>query len=116
MTLRALQIGELGAALEPPLSEAELGRLKLAARLPTGWIVTPRRRRFLFLALSAPGFFAVFSTPLHGNLAGLVLGFLLFAAACVARRATEGVFVRAEAAELWPPGSVHSTTEELPNA
>jgi hypothetical protein len=92
------------AALEPPLSRPEFARLtRLAARLPAGWIVSPRRRRLLFLALAAPGFAAVFATPLHRNLALMLLGFAAFAAAWMFRRRTERVFVRAEAAALWPP-------------
>jgi hypothetical protein len=90
--------------LEGPLSPAELRRLGgLAARMPLACTATPRRRRFLFLGLAAPGFLAVFGAPLHQNLAVLVAGFGLFGAACVFRRRTEGVFVRAEAAALWPP-------------
>jgi hypothetical protein len=64
---------------------------------------TPRRRRFLFLGLAAPGFLAVFGTPIHQNLAVLVAGFGLFGAARVFRGRTERVFVHAEAAALWPP-------------
>ena len=90
--------------LEGPLSPSELRRLGgLAAWIPLACTATPRRRRFLFLGLAAPGFAAVFGTPLHQNLAVLVAGFGLFGAACVFRRRTEGVFVRAEAAALWPP-------------
>jgi hypothetical protein len=67
------------------------------------WALTRRRRRLVFLALTAPGFLSVFTTPLHRNLAMLVVGLLLFAAACVFRALTEPVFARAEAARLWPP-------------
>ncbi len=87
-----------------PLPPAELARLgRLASRLPLTWTRSPRRRRFLFLALAAPGFLAVFSLGLHQNLALLVAGFVLFLAAWVFRRRTEPVFARAEAAALWPP-------------
>jgi len=90
--------------LEGPLSPAELRQLGGVARsLPLAWTATPRRRRFLFLGLAAPGFLAVFATPLHQDLAALLAGFGLFGAACVFRRRTERVFVRAEAAALWPP-------------
>jgi hypothetical protein len=101
------------AALEPPLSSLEFARLtRLAARLPHRWIVSPRRRRFLFLALAAPGFAAVFATPLHQNLAVMLLGFVAFAAAWIFRRRTERVFTRAEAAAVWPP--TLSSTRESP--
>jgi hypothetical protein len=90
--------------LQPPLSETEFARFtRLAARLPRPWILSPRRRRLLFLGLAAPGFTGVFATPLHQNLALLMLGFALFAAACVFRARNERVFARAEAAALWPP-------------
>ena len=90
--------------LQPPLSEAEFARFtRLAARLPRPWILSPRRRRLLFLGLAAPGFAGVFATPLHQNLAVLAMGFLLFAAACAFRARTEPLFARAEAAALWPP-------------
>jgi hypothetical protein len=99
-------------ALEPPLSGAEFRRLvRLAGRLPRSWTASARRRRFLFLGLAAPGFAAVFATPLHQNLAVLLFGFGLFAAAWVFRRRTERVFARAEAAALWPP-TLPSTSPE----
>jgi len=96
--------------LEGTLSPAELRRLGgLASRIPLAWTATPRRRRFLFLGLAAPGFLAVFGTPLHQSLAGLVAGFGLFGAACLFRGRTERVFVYAEAAALWPPVATDST-------
>ena len=92
--------------LEGPLSPAELRRLGgLAGWMPLVCTATPKRRRFLFLGFAAPGFAAVFGTPLHQNLAVLVAGFGLFGAACVFRGRTERVFVHAEAAALWPPVS-----------
>jgi len=91
--------------LEGPLSPAELKRLGGLAGLPLACTATPRRRRFLFLALAAPGFLAVFGAPIHQNLAVLVAGFGLFGAACVFRGRSERVFVHAEAAALWPPVS-----------
>jgi hypothetical protein len=90
--------------LDGPLSPAEFRRLGgLAGRIPLACTTTVRRRRFLFLGLAAPGFLAVFGAPVHQNLAVLVAGFGLFGAACVFRGRTERVFVRAEAAALWPP-------------
>jgi hypothetical protein len=87
-----------------PLSPREFSRLRgLAGRLPLAWTQTARRRRFLFLALAAPGFAAVFTTGLHQNLAVLALGLLLFLAAWIFRRRSEPVFARAEAAAVWPP-------------
>ena len=90
--------------IEGPLSQAEFRRLGgLADRMPLACTATPRRRRLLFLGLAAPGYLAVFGAPVHQNLAVLVAGFGLFGAACVFRGRTERVFVRAEAAALWPP-------------
>jgi hypothetical protein len=90
--------------LDLPLSEGEFRRLAgLAARLPLPWIVSPKRRRLLLLALAAPGFGLVAATPLHQSLGLMAAGFALFAAALLFRRRTERVFVRAEAAALWPP-------------
>jgi hypothetical protein len=91
-------------ALELPLSAAEFAQLRwVTARLPGAWTVSRRRRRLLFLGLAAPGFLAVFATPLHQSLAVLLAGFVLFAAACLFRARTERLFVRAEAAAVWPP-------------
>ncbi len=92
------------ARQEPSLSATECKRLGwICARLPLHWTQSARRRRFLFLALAAPGFVAVFAAPLHRSLLVLVAGFLLFAAAVGFRRRTEAVFARAEAATVWPP-------------
>jgi hypothetical protein len=65
---------------------------RMAAALPRRWLATPRRRRLLFLALAAPGFFTVFATPLHRNLFLALTGFPLFAAAVVFRLRTEPLF------------------------
>lgn len=90
--------------LEEPLQPADFERLAhLSRRLPLRWTASPRRRRLLLLGLAAPGFVAVFTTPMHQNLLVLVLGLLAFAAALIFRRRTERVFRRAEAAALWPP-------------
>jgi hypothetical protein len=86
-----------------PLSADEFAALQRLVKLLGYWGERPRRRRWLFLGLAAPGFFAVFATPLHQNLAVLVAGLLMFAAACVFRARTEPLFIRAEAAALWPP-------------
>jgi len=94
--------GRAGAA-SPALTPAEFALLsRLARRFPSRWIATRRRRRLLFLALTAPGFFAVFATPFHRNLFLMLAGFLLFGAAVLFRVRTEPLFERATAAGLWP--------------
>jgi hypothetical protein len=103
-------------AAAAPLQPAEFERLlRWSAKLPPRWTSTPRRRRLLFLALAAPGFAAIFATPLHRNLAVLAVGFLLFAAACGFRRRTEPLFARAERAALWPP-TPPPPPKDVPNA
>lgn len=100
--LSALDVDPLDAPLTPP----QFRRLAFLSRhLPIGWISTPRRRRLLVVASSAPGFLLLWTTPLHRSFAAMVLGVLLFAAAQLFRRLTEPVFVRAEAAALWPPAT-----------
>jgi len=87
----------------PPLSPGEFALFsRLTGALPSPWIATRRRRRFLFLALAAPGFFAVFATPIHHSLIAMLVGFVLFGAAIVFRLKTEPLFERAQAADLWP--------------
>jgi len=87
----------------PPLTPAQFALFsRLAGGLPPRWIATRRRRRFLFLMLAAPGFFAVFATPLHRNFFLTLAGFLLFGAAIAFRLRTEPLFVTADAANLWP--------------
>lgn len=71
--------------------------------LPLGWTSNTRRRRLLFLGLASPGFFAVFTAPLHRNPLVLLAGFLLFVAAVVFRRRTEPGFARAGAAGAAKP-------------
>lgn len=70
----------------------------LASRMPARWTRTRRRRRLLFLALCAPGFVAIFATPLHHNFFLLVFGIVLFAAAALFRALTEPLFEHADAA------------------
>jgi hypothetical protein len=92
--------------LAPPLSAGELRRLaRLGGRLPRAWTASARRRRLMLLGLAAPGFLAVAATPAHQNFFVLFAGLLAFAAAFLFRRLTEPVFVRAEAAALWPPAA-----------
>lgn len=101
-----------------PLSARELARLTaVTSRLPPSWLLTVRRRRLLFLALAAPGFLAVFTTTLHHNFFVLVAGFVLFGVAALFRAVSEPLFVRAQAAELWPPESFPpSRQREFPHA
>ncbi len=94
----------IAMGLEAPLTPADFRRLaRLSARLPLAWTASPRRRRLLLVGLAAPGFLLVAATPLHRLLALMVLGAALFVLALVFRRKTEPVFLRAEAADLWPP-------------
>lgn len=98
-----MSAGTASIDLERPLTEAEFRRLARLSRLPMAWIANSRRRRLLVLALAAPGFLAIVSTPIHQNLFVLVSGMAGFLAALLFRWRTERVFVRAEAAALWPP-------------
>ena len=108
----------LAPADPPPLTPTQFAALsRLSARLPARWIATRRRRRFLFLALAAPGFLAVFATPLHHQFLLLVVGFLLFGAAVLFRVRTEPLFLCADAAELWPfPPSPTPTSKDSRHA
>ena len=108
----------LAPADPPPLTPAQFAALsRLFARLPARWIATRRRRRFLFLAIAAPGFLAVFATPLHRQFLLLVVGFFLFGAAVLFRVRTEPLFLRADAADLWPfPHSPTSASKDSRHA
>jgi hypothetical protein len=100
-------------ALDAPLTPAEFARLGwVSARFPLRWTRTPRRRRLLFLGLAAPGFLDVFGTPFHRQFFLLVVGFLLFGAAVLFRIRTEPLFVRADAADLWPAPSCSKPASE----
>jgi hypothetical protein len=104
-------------ALDPPLSAAEFAQLRwLTARLPGAWTASRRRRRLMFLGLAAPGFLAVFAAPLHQTLAVLLAGLVLFAAACLFRARSERLFVRAEAAAVWPAPPPSLSREDHPHA
>lgn len=99
-------MAEAALPLAPPLTAAELRRLeRLGAPLPRAWTTSVRRRRLMLLGFAAPGFLAIAATPTHQNFFVLIAGLLAFAAAFVFRRLTEPVFVRAEAAALWPPAT-----------
>lgn len=101
-----------------PLSGRELALLTaVTRRFPPAWLLTVRRRRLLFLGLAAPGFLAVFTTTLHHNFFVLVAGFVLFGVAILFRAVSEPLFVRAQAADLWPPESFPpSRQREFPHA
>ena len=90
---------------------------QISAGLPGAWVSTRRRRRLLFLALAAPGFFAVFSTSLHRNLFVALVGFVLFGAAVVFRLRTEPLFEAASgAAAPGNPDSTNPTPKETRDA
>lgn len=87
----------------PPLGSAPCDLFAwIAGRLPARWVATQRRRRLLFLALAAPGFFAVFGTALHRNLFVAILGLVLFGAAALFRMRTEPLFEPASTAAADP--------------
>lgn len=106
----------LGGA--PPLPPHRLDLVaRAAARLPQAWVATRRRRRLLFLALAAPGFFAVFSTSLHQNLFVALVGFVLVGAAFVFRLRTEPFFEAASgAATPANPNSTNPSPKEMRDA
>ena len=85
----------------------------VAARLPERWTASRRRRRLLFLALAAPGFFAVFATPLHHILPLMLAGGVLFGGAALFRTRTEPLFEQTDRANasLGPDPSSPKTTE-----
>ena len=102
------------ARATPSTGPARLSRFsQIAARLPTGWFSSQRRRRLLFLALAAPGFFAVFATPLHHSLLLMLAGGVLFGAAVLFRARTEPLFEQNDRANasLGPDPSTPKTTE-----
>jgi len=61
--------------------------------LPGGWTSSARRRRFLFLALCAPGFVGVAAFPFHKNLAVLGVSLGLALLAWIVRLISEPQFV-----------------------
>ena len=90
---------------------------RISAGLPGAWVSTRRRRRLLFLALAAPGFFAVFSTSLHRNLFVAIVGFVLFGAAVVFRLRTEPLFEATCGAEAPSnPTSTNPSPKEMRDA
>jgi hypothetical protein len=111
-------IGTPPTPLDAPLTEREFKALAQLSRwLPLPWTASARRRRLMLLAAACPGFLTVFTTPIHKDFFVLLSGLAAFAAAMVLRRRTEGVFLRAEAAAVWPPASCGLyQPQELPHA
>jgi hypothetical protein len=66
---------------------------RLARRFPLAWRATARRRRFLYLGLSAPGFLTVAALPLHQNLWALLSGLAGMGLAYGFRRLSEPLFL-----------------------
>ncbi|WP_372785557.1 hypothetical protein [Phenylobacterium sp.] len=88
---------EAHPGLQPPVAPWINAFAGFATRVPARWSRTRRRRRLLFLALCAPGFVAIFATPLHHNFFLLVFGIVLFAAAALFRALTEPLVERVDA-------------------
>jgi len=87
-----------------PLPKVGLGRrapfvgwqfvaFRFGLRFPEAWRSTARRRRFLFLGLSAPGFFTIAALPLHENLWALLSGLAAMGLAYAFRRLSEPLFL-----------------------
>jgi hypothetical protein len=74
---------------------------RLAMRLPEAWRRTPRRRRFLFLGLLAPGFLSVAALPLHHNLWALLVGLAGMGLAYGFRRLSEPLFLSTGDVNAW---------------
>jgi hypothetical protein len=101
-------------ALAPALHSVRASPFsRLIARLPAPWTATRRRRRLLFLALAAPGFFAVFATPLHRNFFLMLAGFLMFAAAAVFHVRTEPLFEAAAVSDPQPDADPSPTASKV---
>jgi hypothetical protein len=85
---------DTGPAARPLPSLAwQFAAWRLAMRLPEGWRRTPRRRRFLFLGLCAPGFLSVAALSLHHNLWALLLGLAGMGLAYAFRTLSEPMFL-----------------------
>jgi hypothetical protein len=104
----------IAAGVSPALHSVRVSPfLRLVGRLPEPWTATRRRRRLLFLALAAPGFFAVFATPLHRNFFLMIAGFLLFAAAAVFHARTEPLFEAAAVSDPQPDADPSPTASKV---
>jgi len=62
---------------------------RLVRALPFAWRSTARRRRFLLLAVCAPGFAAIVALPAHKSLWLLLAGTAWILAACGLRALSE---------------------------
>jgi hypothetical protein len=65
----------------------------MGQRLPLAWRSTARRRRFLFLGLSAPGFLLIAGLPLHQSFWALLSGLAGMGLAYGLRRLSEPLFL-----------------------
>ena len=102
------------AGVSPALHSVRVSPFsRLVGWLPARWTATRRRRRLLFLALAAPGFFAVFATPLHRNFFLMLAGFLLFAAAAVFHARTEPLFEAAAVSDPQPDADPSPTASKV---
>ena len=102
------------ASVSPALDSVRVSPFsRLVGRIPAPWTATRRRRRLLFLALAAPGFFAVFATPLHRSFFLMLAGFLLFAAAAVFHARTEPLFEAAAVSDPQPDADPSPTASKV---
>jgi hypothetical protein len=68
--------------------------------LPVDWRGSARRRRFLFLALCAPGFLAIVFLPIHRNFFLLLAGIASLGLAWGLRRLSEPRFTAEDSRHL----------------
>jgi hypothetical protein len=66
---------------------------RVTRALPNSWRSTARRRRFLVLALAAPGFAAVAALPLHRSLWALLGGTFAIVIVCAVRALAEPILL-----------------------
>ena len=71
----------------------QFAAFRFGLRFPETWRSTARRRRFLFLGLSTPGFLTIAALPLHQNLWALLLGLAGMGLAYGFRRLSEPLFL-----------------------
>ena len=83
----------IGPSRKSALTRWQFRAFRLGLHFPEAWWSTARRRRFLFLGLSAPGFLGVAALPLHENLWALLLGLAGMGLACGFRTLSEPMFL-----------------------